>query len=132
MPLEPSARGKIMLWNDTLAYAMGAAGGGADGAAQGNPLVSFIPIIAMFAIFYFLMIRPQQKKAKLHKEFLGNLKKGDRVVTAGGIFGRISEISGDRISVDVAKEKDKSLIIEIHRSYVSGSAESAGKEDAKA
>ncbi|MGE4265314.1 MAG: preprotein translocase subunit YajC, partial [Desulfovibrio sp.] len=61
---------------DNLAFAMGGAAG--NGGASGNPLGAFVPLILMFAIFYFLLIRPQQKKAKQHKEMINNLKIGDR------------------------------------------------------
>lgn len=80
-----------------MAYAMGAAGG--NGGAQGNPLGAFVPLILMFAIFYFLLIRPQQKKAKQHKEMLAALKVGDAVVTNGGIFGTIVRFNDKKGSV---------------------------------
>jgi preprotein translocase subunit YajC len=89
-----------MLFND-LAYAMGGVGGA--GGAQGNPLGAFVPLILMFAIFYFLLIRPQQKKAKQHKEMLSNLKVGDAVVTNGGIYGTIVRFN----------DKKGTLILEI-------------------
>ena len=83
-----------------MAYAMGQ-GGEAGGAAGG--FSAFIPIILMFVIFYFLLIRPQQKKAKEHREMISNLKKGDRVITSGGLHGRITGI----------KEQENVLIVEI-------------------
>jgi len=97
----------------SLAHAMGAAPAGGD-AAGGNPITAFLPLILMFAIFYFLLIRPQQKKAKLHREFLANLKRGDYILTGGGIYGRITEAHGDRLSVEIGKD----LVIEVNRSYV--------------
>jgi preprotein translocase subunit YajC len=98
----------------SLAHAMGAVPAGGD--AGGNPITAFLPLILMFAIFYFLLIRPQQKKAKLHREYLANLKRGDFILTGGGIYGRIVEIHGDKVSVEIAKD----LNIEINRSFVSG------------
>lgn len=77
-----------------IAYAMGAGGQGA--AAPGGEYHFIILMVAIFAIFYFLLIRPQQKQARRHQEFIRNLKVGDRVVTTGGIHG---EIKGDRKSV---------------------------------
>lgn len=62
---------------------------------QGNLLMSLLPFILMFAIFYFLLIRPQQKRAKTRNMMLSNLKKGDRVVTIGGIHGKIVELTDD-------------------------------------
>jgi len=86
---------------DNLAFAMGGAGGGAGG--QSNPLGAFVPLILMFAIFYFLLIRPQQKKAKQHKEMIGNLKIGDRIVTNGGIYGTIVRMKDATIILEIAE-----------------------------
>ena len=82
-----------------LAYAMGQAG--AEGA-QGGGLAAFLPIILMFVIFYFLLIRPQQKKAKAHQEMINNLKKGDRVITSGGIHGTITSLDDSSATVEIA------------------------------
>ena len=73
-----------------VAYAMGPSAGGEGGAGGG--LGAMVPLIIMFVIFYFLLIRPQQKKAKDHKNLLGNLRKGDRVITNGGLYGTITAI----------------------------------------
>lgn len=62
----------------------------------------FVPLILLFVVFYFLLIRPQQKQQKARKEMLSNLKKGDRVVTIGGIYGVIKEIDETAISLRVA------------------------------
>ncbi|WP_373500548.1 preprotein translocase subunit YajC [Desulfococcus sp.] len=82
-----------------IAYAMAPPAGG-GGAAGG--FASFVPLILMFVIFYFLLIRPQQKKAKQHREMIGSLKKGDRVVTNGGLHGRIVGLDTDTLSLEVA------------------------------
>ncbi len=68
----------------------------------GSPIMGFLPLIFIFAIFYFLMIRPQQKKYRAHQETLKTLKKGDKVITAGGIIGTISKVEDDIIFVDIA------------------------------
>jgi preprotein translocase subunit YajC len=71
---------------------------------QGSPgggLVSLLPILAMVAIIYFLLIRPQQKEQAKHKKMVESLRQGDEVVTVGGIFGKITTIQGDRIKVKV-------------------------------
>ncbi|MBK5933111.1 protein translocase subunit yajC [Rhodovulum imhoffii] len=73
----------------TPAYAQ-AAGGGAAGA-----FTSFIPLILIFAIMYFILIRPQQKKLKEHKAMVDSLRRGDQVVTAGGLIGKVSKIKED-------------------------------------
>jgi len=68
----------------------------------GGGIMSFLPMIAIIAIFYFLMIRPQQKQAKMLKEMRGALQKDDKVVTGGGIHGVISNLKGDVITVKIA------------------------------
>jgi len=77
----------------------------AAGAGQaGGGLAGFLPIIILFAIFYFLLIRPQQKKAKEHREMIGNLKKGNRIVTSGGIYGTITAIDDTTIGLEIAEK----------------------------
>jgi len=66
-------------------------------------LGSFLPLIVLIAIFYFLLIRPQQKQQKQRKEMLENLKKNDKVITIGGIHGTIKEIRDDKLTVKVAE-----------------------------
>ncbi len=83
----------------SIVYAMGQ--GGATGG-QGGGFSAFVPLILMFVIFYFLLIRPQQKKTKLHREMLANLKKGDRIITGGGIHGRITGLSDTTLTVEIA------------------------------
>jgi preprotein translocase subunit YajC len=82
------------------AYAMGIGGSGAG--QGGNAFASLIPIILMFVIFYFLLIRPQQKKAKEHREMIGRLKKGDRIVTSGGLHGRVTAVTDTTMTVEIA------------------------------
>ncbi|MCP4328085.1 MAG: preprotein translocase subunit YajC [Alphaproteobacteria bacterium] len=74
----------------------------ADG---GGMLVSFLPLILIFVVFYFLLIRPQQKKMKDHKAMLADVGRGDRIVTGGGIIGTVTKISGDsELTVEIAPE----------------------------
>ena len=68
----------------------------------GGDLMTFLPMIAIFVVFYFLLIRPQQKKAKEAKAMLESLQKGDEVVTAGGMLGRIVKLSDQYATVEVA------------------------------
>ncbi len=82
------------------AYAMGQGAGG--DAPQGGGFAALVPIILMFVIFYFLLIRPQQKKAKSHQEMINNLKKGDRIITSGGIYGRITSLDDHTASLEIA------------------------------
>jgi preprotein translocase subunit YajC len=79
------------------AYAQAAPGG-----LFGGDIVSFLPMIAIFVVFYFLMIRPQQKKAKETRAMLAALQKGDEVVTAGGIVGKISKLGDQYATVEIA------------------------------
>lgn len=65
-------------------------------------IAQFLPLILLFAVFYFFLIRPQQQADKKRREMLAALKKGDRVVTAGGIYGTIAEIYDDRLRVRIA------------------------------
>ena len=77
------------------AYAQAAAGGDAG-------FIGFLPIILMFVLLYFLMIRPQMKRAKEQKAMIEALQKGDEVITAGGVLGRITRISDPYLSVEIA------------------------------
>jgi preprotein translocase subunit YajC len=74
----------------------------------------------MFVIFYFLLIRPQQKKSKEHREMIGNIKKGDRIVTSGGIYGRVTAVSDTMLTVEIS---DK-VRVKLNRANVSGLAQS--------
>lgn len=76
-------------------------GGAAAGKGAGG-LTSLIPIILMFVIFYFLLIRPQQKKAKEHREMVNHLKKGDRIITSGGLHGRVTAVGESTMTVEIA------------------------------
>ncbi|WP_366141933.1 preprotein translocase subunit YajC [Propionivibrio sp.] len=67
-----------------------------------DSVTQFLPIILMFAVLYFLMVRPQMKKAKEHKTLLGALGKGDEVVTQGGLAGRITKVGDDFVSIAIA------------------------------
>lgn len=80
----------------TPAYAQAAA------APGGFDIMTFLPMIAIFAVFYFLLIRPQQKKAKEAKAMLEALQKGDEVVTAGGLLGRISKLTEQYATIEIA------------------------------
>lgn len=64
----------------------------------------FLPLIIIFAIFYFILIRPQQQKQKKHKSMLDSLQKGDKVITIGGLYGIIREIKGDVLTLEIAKD----------------------------
>jgi len=76
--------------------------GGAQGQTGG--FGALVPLILMFAIFYFLLIRPQQKKQKQHREMLSNLKKGDRVITSGGLYGRITGLTDSVVTLEISEK----------------------------
>jgi len=68
-----------------------------------NPLMNLVPIVAIFAIFYFLLIRPQQKQQAEHDALLKNLKAGDKVLTTGGLYGTITGFKGDDLEVQFSQ-----------------------------
>jgi len=74
----------------------------ADPAVQQNPLISFLPLLVLFAVFYFMLIRPQMKRAKEQRAMIGGLAKGDEVVTNGGIAGRIDELGDSFVTLEIA------------------------------
>jgi preprotein translocase subunit YajC len=100
-----------------LAFAMGGAPGGAAAGGAGGGMAAFqqiIPLVFMFAIFYFLLIRPQQKKAKEHKALLESMKKGDNVITAGGVHGKVTAVENELVTLEVANNVN----IKITKSYI--------------
>ncbi|GAP67224.1 preprotein translocase, YajC subunit [Mizugakiibacter sediminis] len=74
----------------------------AGGAAAQNPLISFLPLIILFGIFYFMLIRPQMKRAKEHRSMVAALAKGDEVVTNGGLAGRVDELGDSFVTLEIA------------------------------
>jgi preprotein translocase subunit YajC len=112
-----------------IAYAVGEATGNAAGGGSGflslsNPMWM---LFAMFAVMYFLLIRPKQKKQKEHREMLNNLKKGDRIITSGGLYGRITGITDQTLTLEIA---DK-VRVKVSRGHVAGLAQSASPAPAE-
>jgi preprotein translocase subunit YajC len=105
---------------DFLAYAMGT--GGTGGGGQGGGFGAFIPLILMFAIFYFLLIRPQQKKAKDHKAMIASVKKGDTVVSSGGLHGVITGLKDDVVTMEIAPK----IRVKVSRGSIAGLAKKEG------
>jgi len=95
-----------------VAHAMGGFGGG---GAQGG-IGAFLPLILMFVVFYFLLIWPQQKKAKAHRQVLSNLQKGDNVVTSSGIYGTITGLTDTVVTLEIAEK----VRIKVSRSSIAG------------
>jgi preprotein translocase subunit YajC len=87
----------------------------ASGTGQSNPLITFLPLILVFIVFYFFMIRPQMKKQKDMNNYRNSLQKGDKVVTTGGIYGKIAEVKDNFVMLEVGGDLklkvDKSALI---------------------
>jgi preprotein translocase subunit YajC len=109
-----------------LPLLLGAPASAAEGAQPGplGGLMSFLPFVAIIAIFYFLIIRPQNKKQKETQKMLAALKKGDRIVTIGGIHGTIQSVKESSVIVRI----DENCKVEFSRSAISG-VEAAAKEE---
>lgn len=98
----------------------------------GSPSSLFIFIAGMFAIMYFLMIRPQQKQLKAHKALLANLKKGDTVVTQGGIIGRVFLVADREVQIEVATNVKLRVLKTSVQSVLKDPAEPAKSDEARA
>jgi preprotein translocase subunit YajC len=98
-----------------IAYAMGPAsqGGAGQGGAAGL-LGSLLPLVLIFVIFYFLLIRPQQKRSKEHKNMLENLKKGDKIITSGGIYGVVESVGTNTITIKIGEN----MKVKLGKTYV--------------
>lgn len=75
----------------------------AQAGTQTNPIMSFLPLIIIFALFYFLLIRPQSKRQKEHREMVAALEKGQEVVTGGGVLGKVTDVGPTWVRVEVAE-----------------------------
>lgn len=100
-----------MLIDIVYAMAPGPQGGGQQGWGA---LGSLIPLILIFVIFYFLLIRPQQKRVKEHKKMVENLKKGDKIITSGGIHGVIEAVGTNTVTVKIAEN----VKVKLGKAYV--------------
>lgn len=98
------------MFGTSIAHAAGPAPAGQ------SQLMSFLPLILIFAVFYFLLIRPQQKKAKEHQDFLASMKKGDVVVSSGGMIGTISGLTDTVVTLEVADN----VRVKVSRPYILG------------
>jgi len=108
----------------TELFAMGAAGN--QGAGQGGiagMLTGFLPFIVIILIFYFLIIRPQQKRQKEHKELLESLAKNDKVFTSSGIYGTILNLDENKVILKISEVKGEAVKVEVMRSTISGKAQ---------
>ncbi len=96
-----------------------------EAAPAGAGVSQFVPLVLMFGIFYFLIIRPQQKKQKLHAQFLTELKRGDRVVTSSGIIGTIKTLSDAYINLEI----EDGVCLKLLRNHISESANNLKEEN---
>ena len=103
-------------WLTLLAQAQGKGGGSRVPGCGGGGMAQMLPLILMFVVFYFLLIRPQQKKMKEHRSMLDNLKRGDQIITNGGLMGRISGITDKMVTLEVAEK----IRVKVLRSHIAG------------
>ena len=87
---------------------------GGAAAPQGDPLMQLLPLVLLFIVFYFLLIRPQQKKVKEHKQLVESLKKGDEVVTYGGVAGKIRDLGDVFVDVEIADN----VVVKVERQNI--------------
>ena len=98
----------------------------AGGGSGGGGLEALLPLILIFVVFYFLLIRPQQKKMKQHREMLTAIRRGDKVLTGGGIMGSVTKVDGDtEITVEIAKDVKVKVRRDLVSSVVSKTAPQA-------
>lgn len=83
-------------------------------AGQGSTLTTFLPLIAVFFIFYFLVIRPQQKKQKTHQKLVEATAKGDEIITNSGIYGKVNKVHDDYVLVEIAEK----TVIKLVKSHI--------------
>jgi preprotein translocase subunit YajC len=101
-----------------------------DPAAGPPPFVQFLPLAAIFVIFYFLLIRPQQKRQREQENMIKAVVKGDDVVTAGGLHGRVTGVTDDVLTLEIANIKGERVRVKVDRSRIESSRkESARKDD---
>lgn len=94
-----------------------------SGESGGSPLVAVLPFVLIFVFFYFLILRPQRKQSKEREELLGSLKRGDDVITSGGIYGKIVNVDEDILTLEIAK----GINIKISRSGIAGKVDTQKK-----
>jgi preprotein translocase subunit YajC len=88
----------------------------AEGAAvpQGGGFMEFLPLVALLGVFYFLILRPQQKRAKEHKALMEALQKGDEVATVGGILGKVTKVNEDSAAIEIADN----VVIQVQKAAI--------------
>lgn len=84
-------------------------------AAQANPFTSMLPLLLIFVVFYFMLIRPQSKRAKEHKAMIAALEAGSEIATAGGIIGKVTEVGDNFVTVEIASN----VLVKVQRNTIS-------------
>jgi preprotein translocase subunit YajC len=107
-----------------IAHAMAPGQPGGAGQGAGGLFGSLIPLILIFVIFYFLLIRPQQKRSKEHKNMIENLKKGDKVITSGGAYGVIEVVGTNTVTVKIAEN----VKVKFGKAYIAALRASADED----
>ena len=90
----------------------------AQAADTASSLMGMAPILLMFVVLYFLMIRPQMKRQKEHRALIAALGKGDEVVTAGGLLGKVSKVNDNYVTIEIAEQGDKPVEINLQKTAV--------------
>ncbi len=99
----------------------------ASPAGEPSPIAGFLPLIVMIVAFYFLLIRPQQKKMSEHKKLIAALRRGDKVLTSGGIFGTVTKVEDDMVMVEIAKD----VVVKMEKASVAAVTTRPEPADAK-
>ena len=86
----------------------------AGAAAQPNPIMSMLPLLLIFVVFYFMLIRPQSKRAKEHRTMLAALEAGNEIATAGGIIGKVTEVGENFVTVEIASN----VLVKVQRNTI--------------
>jgi preprotein translocase subunit YajC len=89
-----------------------------SGGSTEQQLLGFLPIVLMFVVLYFLMIRPQMKRAKEHRQMLEALSKGDEVVTAGGLVGKVTKVGDGYVTLEVAQRGDEAIEMQMQKQAI--------------
>ena len=105
---------------------------GMGAAASGDFLVSMLPLVLIFVVFYFLLIRPQQQRMKAHRKLIEAVKRGDEVVTAGGIYGKVTRVEDMTLTVQIAKDVDVKVAKGTITDVLNKTVPPAGNDNAKA
>ncbi len=99
-----------------------------SGGGTGFGIANLLPLILIFVIMYFLLIRPQQKKVKQHKQMVSELRRGDRVITQGGIIGRITRVKDDH-EIEIEIDSEQQVRVTLVRSMVTSVIEMSGQDE---